>query len=62
MGFILGETFLNAYFSAAQIPWRIYGNDSHKRICTDYGFLKNNDTLDDLEVVKCTKKTDTGEL
>lgn len=52
----LWETFLGAYFSATRIPWRIYGNHSHKLLCTDYGSLKNDDTLDDLEVVKCTKK------
>lgn len=52
----LWETFFGAYFSATRIPWRIYGNHSHKLLCADYGSLKDNDTLDDLEVIKCTKK------
>lgn len=53
----LWETFLNAYFSAILIPWRIYGNHSHKLLCADYGSLKDDDiTLDNMEVVKCTKK------
>lgn len=52
----LWKTFLNAYFSETRIPWRIYGNHSHKLLCEDYGRLKNDDSLDDLKVVKCTKK------
>jgi hypothetical protein len=51
----LWEVFLNAYFSVTSIPWRIYGNHSHRLLCKDYGSLRT-DGLDDLQVVKCTKK------
>lgn len=51
----LWETFESAYFEATRIPWRIYGNHSHKLLCSDYGELKEN-RFDDMEVVKCTKK------
>lgn len=52
----LYETFVNAYFESTRIPWRIYGNHSHRLLCEDYGSLKNDNTLDDLKIVKCTKK------
>lgn len=52
----LWETFLNAYETSTDLPWRIYGRNSHKLLCADYGRLKNNDSLDDLKVAKATKK------
>lgn len=51
----LWETFECAYFEATRIPWRIYGNHSHKLLCRDYGELKKSG-LDDMEVIKCSKK------
>lgn len=51
----LWEVFLNADFSTTRILWKIYGNHSHRLLCKDYGSLRL-DELDDLQVVKCTKK------
>ncbi len=51
----LADTFLGAYFHATRIPWRIYGNHSHRLLCSDYGATKES-PLDNLEVVKSTKK------
>ena len=51
----LWETFESAYFEATRIPWRIYGSHSHRLLCHDYGELKKSE-LDDMEVIKCTKK------
>ena len=53
----LWETYYDAYFSATRMPWRIYGNHSHKLLCEDYGELEGDETtIDDMEMVKCTKK------
>ncbi len=53
----LREVYYGAYFSATRIPWRIYGNHSHKLLCEDYGELRGDDaTIDSMAVVKCTKK------
>ena len=52
----LYETFMTAYFSATHIPWRIYGNHSHRLLCPDYGSLKGNNSIDDLSIIKCTRK------
>ena len=51
----LYELFMNAYQEATRIPWRAYGNHSHKLLTSDYGNMKT-DELDDLEVVRCTRK------
>lgn len=51
----LWEVFLNVDLSKTHIPWRIYGNHSHRLLCEDYGSLKS-DELDDLYFVKGTKK------
>ena len=51
----LEETYDSAYFHTTRIPWRIYGNHSHKLLCANYGTTKES-PLDSLEVVKCTKK------
>lgn len=54
----LWTLFCGAYFSATSIPWRIYGNRSHRLLCADYGSLKADECsyLDDKKVVMCTKK------
>lgn len=53
----LWELFLNADFDVTRIPWRIYGNRSHRLLCADYGSMKDDDmTLDNSEVIKATKK------
>ena len=55
MSSTLWETFESEYFENTRIPWRIYGNHSHRLLCHDYGELKKSE-LDDMEVIKCTKK------
>lgn len=52
----LWETFLSAFAESTMIPWKVYGNHSHRLLCADYRYLKNDDTLDDLMIVKCSRK------
>lgn len=53
----LWEQFVDASLKSTSIPWRVYGNKSHKLICQDYGSLKDDDeTIDNLKVVSCKKK------
>lgn len=56
MGKTLWEIFVGAFFDSTSIPWRIYGNRSHRLLCPDYGSLRGDSILDDLRVVKCAKK------
>lgn len=51
----LYELFMEAYFEATRIPWRIYGTKSHRLLSTDYGAMKT-DELDNLKVSSYSKK------
>lgn len=51
----LWELYLNAYDHSSDIAWRIYGNKSHRLLCDDYQQTTSDD-LDNLIVVRCTRK------
>lgn len=51
----LWETYLNAPFSETRIPWKVYGNQSRKMLTKNYN-LKMTDELDELNVIRRTKR------
>lgn len=53
----LWNTYMGAYSSALSVPWKVYGNHSHRLLCKDYRNDKSG-KLDNLTVVKCIKKDD----
>ena len=55
-GRTLWETYRNSMIPI-EIPWRVYGNRSHRLICENYGATTwNEDDIDKMLVVKVTPK------
>lgn len=48
----LCEFFMDSYFG--NVPWRIYGNRSHRLLCKSYADLIKESCLDDMEIVSVT--------